>query len=98
MLPSSPGSVRLSFALQQRMRLRSLDDVFRAEYIAALACAAHGDFAEGIRALLIDKRQAAALEPAVLDVATDAWVQKFFDEPWPEGQPHPLDDLGKEGR
>ena len=37
------------------MRLRSLDDVFRAEYIAALACAAHGDFAEGIRALLIDK-------------------------------------------
>ena len=63
MLAGSPGSVRLSFALQQRMRLRSLDDVFRAEYIAALACAAHGDFAEGIRALLIDKRQAAALEP-----------------------------------
>ena len=55
MLAGSPGSVRLSFALQQRMRLRSLDDVFRAEYIAALACAAHGDFAEGIRALLIDK-------------------------------------------
>ena len=54
MLAGSPGSV-LSFALQQRMRLRSLDDVFRAEYIAALACAAHGDFAEGIRALLIDR-------------------------------------------
>ncbi|MGE7089214.1 hypothetical protein ACQKI9_28310, partial [Achromobacter xylosoxidans] len=29
-----------------------LDDVFRAEYIAALHCTAHGDFAEGIRALL----------------------------------------------
>lgn len=98
MLAGSPGSVRLSFALQQRMRLRSLDDVFRAEYIAALACAAHGDFAEGIRALLIDKDKRPRWNPAVLDVATDAWVQKFFDEPWPEGQPHPLDDLGKEGR
>ena len=31
-------------------------------------------------------------------MATEAWVQKFFDEPWPEGQPHPLDDLGQEGR
>lgn len=98
MLAGSPGSVRLSFALQQRMRLRSLDDVFRAEYIAALACAAHGDFAEGIRALLIDKDKRPRWNPAVLDVATDAWVQKFFDEPWPEGQPHPLDDLGKQGR
>ena len=96
MLAGSPGSVRLSFALQQRMRLRSLDDVFRAEYIAALACAAHGDFAEGIRALLIDKDKRPRWNPAVLDVATDAWVQKFFDEPWPEGQPHPLDDLGKQ--
>lgn len=98
MLAGSPGSVRLSFALQQRMRLRSLDDVFRAEYIAALTCAAHGDFAEGIRALLIDKDKRPRWNPAVLDVATDAWVQKFFDEPWPEGQPHPLDDLGKQGR
>ncbi|WYX37934.1 enoyl-CoA hydratase/isomerase family protein [Achromobacter xylosoxidans] len=98
MLAGSPGSLRLSFALQQRMRLRSLDDVFRAEYIAALHCTAHGDFAEGIRALLIDKDKTPRWNPAVLDMATEAWVQKFFDEPWPEGQPHPLDDLGKEGR
>ncbi|WMD22545.1 enoyl-CoA hydratase/isomerase family protein [Achromobacter seleniivolatilans] len=98
MLAGSPGSVRLAFALQQRTRLRSLDDVFRTEYIAALACTAHGDFAEGIRALLIDKDKNPRWNPAVLDVATDAWVQKFFDEPWPEGEPHPLDDLGKEGR
>lgn len=98
MLAGSPGSLRLSFALQQRMRLRSLDDVFRAEYIAALHCTAHGDFAEGIRALLIDKDKKPRWNPAVLDMATEGWVQKFFDEPWPEGQPHPLDDLGKEGR
>ena len=93
MLAGSPGSVRLSFALQQRMRLRSLDDV--SEPSTSPLAAAHGDFAEGIRALLIDKDKRPRWNPAVLDVATDAWVQKFFDEPWPEGQPHPLDDLGK---
>ena len=98
MLAGSPGSVRLAFALQQRTRLRSLDDVFRAEYIAALVCTAHGDFAEGIRALLVDKDKNPRWNPAVIDMATDAWVQKFFEEPWPEGEPHPLADLGQEGR
>jgi len=98
MLAGSPGSVRLAFALQQRTRLRSLDDVFRTEYIAALACTAHGDFAEGIRALLVDKDKNPRWNPAVMDMATDAWVQKFFEEPWPEGEPHPLADLGQEGR
>ncbi|WP_263912527.1 enoyl-CoA hydratase/isomerase family protein [Achromobacter sp. 79A6] len=98
MLAGSPGSLRLSFALQQRMRLRSLDDVFRTEYVAALHCATHGDFAEGIRALLIDKDKKPRWNPATLDMASEAWVQKFFEEPWPDGQPHPLDDLGKEGR
>ncbi|WP_251863702.1 enoyl-CoA hydratase/isomerase family protein [Achromobacter sp. Marseille-Q4962] len=98
MLAGSPGSVRLAFALQQRLRLRSLDDVFRAEYVAALACAAHGDFAEGIRALLIDKDKKPRWNPATLEDASDAWVQKFFDEPWPEDEPHPLADLGRQGR
>lgn len=98
MLAGSPGSVRLAFALQQRTRLRSLDDVFRVEYIAALACTAHGDFAEGIRALLVDKDKNPRWNPAVIDMATDAWVQKFFEEPWSEGEPHPLADLGQEGR
>ena len=46
-------------------------------------CTAHGDFAEGIRALLIDKDKKPRWNPAVLDMATEAWVQKFFDEPWP---------------
>jgi len=98
MLAGSPGSVRLSFALQQRMRARSLEDVLRAEYIAALACTAHGDFAEGIRALLIDKDKKPRWNPATLQEASEAWVEKFFEDPWPEGEPHPLADLGQQGR
>lgn len=91
----SPGSARLAYALLQHTKLRALEDVFRIEYLAALACCAHGDLAEGIRALLIDKDKQPRWNPATLAQADSAWVQKFFQEPWPPGQPHPLDDLGR---
>ncbi|MCD0506028.1 enoyl-CoA hydratase/isomerase family protein [Bordetella petrii] len=94
MLAGSPGSARLAFALQQRTRLRSLADVFRTEYVAALACTVQGDFAEGIRALLIDKDKQPKWNPATLDAASEAWVQRYFEPPWPQGQAHPLADLG----
>jgi len=94
LLAGSPGSARLSYALQQQTRLRGLEDVFRIEYIAALACTAHGDLAEGIRALLIDKDKRPRWNPATLQEATPEWVQRFFEPPWPEGQAHPLADLG----
>ncbi|ANN78224.1 enoyl-CoA hydratase/isomerase family protein [Bordetella flabilis] len=94
MLAGSPGTARLAFTLLQRMRQRSLEDVFRAEYIAALHAAAHGDFAEGIRALLIDRDRQPRWNPATLEEASRDWVQKFLVEPWPPEQPHPLADLG----
>ena len=94
MLAGAPGSVRLAFALQQRLRQRSLEDVFRTEYVAALVCAAQGDLAEGIRALLIDKDKNPRWNPPTLEAADDAWVQQFFHEPWPAGTDHPLADLG----
>jgi enoyl-CoA hydratase/carnithine racemase len=94
MLAGSPGTARLAFTLLLRMRQRSLEDVFRVEYVAALQAAAHGDFAEGIRALLIDKDRKPRWNPATIQAADKHWVLKFFEEPWPEGQPHPLEDLG----
>ena len=94
MLAGAPGSARLAFALQQRSRQRSLEDVFRTEYVAALVCAAQGDLAEGIRALLIDKDRNPRWNPATLPAADDAWVRQFFHEPWPAGVEHPLADLG----
>src|SRR5690554_4497308 len=39
----SPGSARLSYTLLQRVRLQSLADVFREEYIVSLQCGAQGD-------------------------------------------------------
>ncbi len=90
----SPGSARLSFTLLERARLLSLADVFRQEYIASLHCGVQGDLQEGIRALLIDKDRQPRWNPASLDEASEAWVERFFEAPWPPGEEHPLRNLG----
>lgn len=89
----SPGSARLSFTLLERARLLSLADVFRQEYIASLHCGVQGDLQEGIRALLIDKDRQPRWSPATLEEASAAWVERFFEAPWPLGDEHPLEDL-----
>lgn len=90
----SPGSARLSYTLLRHVRLMSLADVFRQEYVVSLQCGAQGDLKEGIRALLIDKDKQPRWRPASLDEASDIWVQRFFVEPWPAQTRHPLADLG----
>jgi enoyl-CoA hydratase/carnithine racemase len=91
----SPGSARLSFALLARTRLLSLSEAFRQEYIVSLHCGVEGDLQEGIRALLIEKDKQPKWRPATLELATDVWVQRFFREPWPDSEGHPLADLGQ---
>lgn len=89
----SPGSVRLTYTLLKRVKHLSLADAYRFEWVAGLMCASHGDFAEGIRALLIDKDKQPKWNPATLHEATEAWVEKFFTLPFPAEQ-HPLYRLG----
>lgn len=88
----SPTSAALSFELQRRARLLSLADVFRLEYQAAVGCSVHHDFAEGVRALLVDKDKNPRWQPAALsDVGPElieAHLRPRFDGP------HPLSDLG----
>ncbi|MET1023786.1 MAG: enoyl-CoA hydratase/isomerase family protein [Pseudoxanthomonas sp.] len=88
----APGSARLSWELQQRAATLSLADTFRLECIAALHVAAHGDLAEGIRALLIDKDRTPHWHPATLAQADARWAETFFVSPWSDGA-HPLADL-----
>jgi enoyl-CoA hydratase/carnithine racemase len=94
LVAGSPGSVRLSFTLQRQASGRSLSDTFRVEYTVSLHCAAHGDFAEGIRALLIDKDRTPHWNPSTLAEADPAWADAFFAAPW-EAPSHPLADLGR---
>ncbi|HEX7954050.1 MAG TPA: enoyl-CoA hydratase/isomerase family protein [Burkholderiales bacterium] len=89
----SPGSAALGHELQRRARHLSLADVFRMEFVAALHCARRPDFAEGIRALLIDKDQRPQWQPATLAQVTPEWIDGFFADPW-STQEHPLADLG----
>ncbi len=89
----SPGSARLTFTLLKRVKHLSLADAYRVEWMAGLMCASHGDFKEGIRALLIDKDKQPKWNPAQLSDATEAWVEKFFTLPFAVEQ-HPLYRLG----
>lgn len=90
----SPSTAALSYELQRRAKYLSLADVFRMEFVAALHCARRPDFAEGIRALLIDKDQRPRWQPPTLAAITPEWTDGFFANPWKENE-HPLADLGR---
>ena len=87
----SPGSARLAIEMQRRACHLSLADVFRLEYQASIGCCVHGDFAEGVRALLVDKDKSPRWQPATLAEADDAFVEHLL-APRFDG-PHPLADL-----
>ncbi len=74
----SPTSARLSFEMQRRARHLSLADVFRLEYRASVGCCRHPDFAEGVRALLVDKDKSPRWSPATLADVTDAWIDEHL--------------------
>jgi hypothetical protein len=57
-------------------------------------CVIRPDLAEGIRALLIDKDQRPAWQPATLAEITQASIDGFFISPW-SPLDHPLASLGK---
>lgn len=79
--------------LQQGKEL-SLAECFQLELTLSVNCAVKGDFAEGIRALLIDKdNQPQWSYPSVEEVPTEA-VDDMFIAPW--GENHPLKNLAEE--
>ncbi|MFZ6646731.1 enoyl-CoA hydratase/isomerase family protein [Undibacterium sp. TJN25] len=90
----SPSSAFLAYALQQRSKHLSLAEVFRLELTASLACAAGPDFAEGIRALIVDKDMQPHWNPPRLQDMTEEMAQQFFNSPWDQAS-HPLTDLGR---
>lgn len=71
----APSSVALSFELWQRVPRMSLAEVFRLEYWASLGFCANKDFAEGIRAVLVDKDRNPRWNPATLEEITPAFVE-----------------------
>jgi len=74
----SPTSAALAFELWHRVPRLSLAEVFRLEYRASLGCCAHADFAEGIRALLIDKDRKPQWTPATLEQVAPELIEDHF--------------------
>jgi enoyl-CoA hydratase/carnithine racemase len=81
----APSSIALTWEMQKRSPHLSLADVFRLELTVALQCCAHTDFAEGVRALLVERDN----KPAWASV-DDTVIAGYFEAPW---QQHPLADL-----
>ena len=87
----SPTAIALAWELQRRTRFISLADVFRLEWQAAVGCCAHHDFAEGARAILIDKDRNPRWQPATLAEVTPELLAAHL-RPRFTGS-HPLADL-----
>lgn len=87
----SPTSAALAIELQRRCKQASLADAFRLEYQAAMGCCARDDFAEGVRALLIDKDKSPRWQPATLAEVTPAVIEDVLRPRF--GDRHPLSDL-----
>jgi len=94
MAGASPTSLTLAFEQWQTGGALSLADTFRREYAIAVQCTRQPDFAEGIRALLVDKDKSPAWSPATLDEVDDDHVARHFELP-ADYEQHPLADLGR---
>ncbi len=91
----SPTTAALIWALRQRAKHLGLADVFRLELIVALQCCEHSDFAEGVRAVLIDKDNKPQWAPLRQQDVTPDWIEEHFAAPWSAwaNEVNPLDDL-----
>jgi len=91
----SPTSAALIWEIQRRAKHMSLAEVFRMELIVSLGCCAHPDFAEGVRALLVDKDGKPRWTPASLAEVSADGVAAHFKAPWSSwlNEANPLADL-----
>ncbi|KAF0863393.1 enoyl-CoA hydratase/isomerase family protein [Pseudomonas sp. LD120] len=86
-----PLTAHLLWEQIRRARYLSLAEVFQMEYTLSLNCCRHPEFAEGVRARLIDKDQQPHWHWADINSVPEAVVEAHFHKAW-EGR-HPLADL-----
>lgn len=87
----SPLSLKLIAGQLQRCRHLSLREVFQQELELSIQCCRHGEFAEGVRALLIDKDGQPQWRYSSLEAVDPAFLAELFANPFE--QEHPLADL-----
>jgi len=90
----SPSSAHIIFRQITNGKQLNLEEVFQSELNLSCQCCIHPDFAEGVRALLVDKDLSPKWQPASLDAVTQKWIDSYFTPLWTSDN-HPLKDLGK---
>nr|WP_235263669.1 enoyl-CoA hydratase/isomerase family protein [Nitrincola sp. A-D6] len=78
----SPLSLCLIAEQLKRARQLSLKAVFQFEMLLAAQCCRQGEFAEGVRALLIDKDKAPKWRFASVESVTKDVLESHFQPPW----------------
>jgi enoyl-CoA hydratase len=74
----SPLAVRLTFEQLRRGAGLGFDDALRLEYRIVQRVLEHGDFHEGVRALLIDKDKAPRWRHASIEAVPDDEIERFM--------------------
>jgi enoyl-CoA hydratase len=85
MRPKSPMSAKVSFRLIGALQPASMADDLVTEYRLASRIVRSHDFLEGVRAVIVDKDNRPAWDPATLAGMTDAMVDGLF-APLPAGE------------
>jgi enoyl-CoA hydratase/carnithine racemase len=85
-----PTSVGIVAGQLERAQSLDLADCFRLEMIVATHCANHPDFAEGVRALIIDKDNRPRWRYQSVEALPGEYVAEHFEPPW---RHNPLEDL-----
>lgn len=80
----SPTSMLLIQEQLRRTRHASLREVFQQELNLSMQCSLKGEFAEGIRALLIDKDKNPRWHYATVEAVEQQWIDSFFEPLWSE--------------
>ena len=86
-----PTTIKLVFEQLKSTTHLSLKEIFQLELIISCNCMNFGNFAEGVRALLVDKDHNPQFTPSKLADVSDEFVLAHFQAPWVGD--NPLSDL-----
>jgi enoyl-CoA hydratase len=75
----SPTALALTFRLMREGRRKSFEDCVRMEWNIVSRMDEHSDFAEGIRALIVEKDNKPRWNPSRLDAVDDAALARYFE-------------------
>ncbi len=86
----APATAQIILEQFARAKTMTLKQMLMQELTLASQCSRHPDFAEGVRALLIDKDGSPAWQQPRMGEVPQDWIDAHFVDPWAK---HPLADL-----